>query len=216
MEFHILSHMNHDLQNIFDQYPDIILDGELYTFDLSFEELSGLLRKKTCDEKIVNIHYHIFDIIDTEKSFEERFLFLQNNVFSKKSYLYLDLVETKYIDNENDFKTSFETYLQQGYEGMMIRDIKGVYQKNKRSSYLQKYKLFQDDEFEFVDFTQGESKEKGCVIWMCKTKDDIPFHVRPRGSMEYRQELYKNGHDYIGKMLTVMYQELNPSVLFYK
>jgi DNA ligase-1 len=212
MVFHnILSHLDSDVQQIFNHFPDIILDGELYTFDLSFEELSGLMRKKTCDEKNVNIHYHIFDIIDTKKSFEQRILFLQNQIFEKMSFIYLQLVNTKLIENENNFKISFDTYLENGYEGMMIRDRQGIYQNNKRSSFLQKYKLFQDDEFEIVDFTQGESKEKGCVIWICKTKDDIPFHVRPRGSIEYRQDLFKNGSQYIGKMLTVIYQELNPS-----
>ena len=50
---------------------------------------------------------------------------------------------------------------------------------------------------------------KGCVIFECQMSntDDRKFWVRLRGSVEYRQELYKNGSRCVGKMLTVRYQK---------
>ena len=48
----------------------------------------------------------------------------------------------------------------------------------------------------------------GTVIWECETPKGQTFRVRPRGTHEYRTELFQNGNDYIGKQLTVRYQEL--------
>ena len=45
------------------------------------------------------------------------------------------------------------------------------------------------------------------MIWICKK--DKEFRVRPRGTIEQRKEWFKNGKKYIGKMLTVIYQELS-------
>jgi DNA ligase-1 len=45
------------------------------------------------------------------------------------------------------------------------------------------------------------------VIWDCKTKNGDTFAVRPRGTREIKRELFKNGDKYIGKELTVIFQE---------
>ena len=44
-------------------------------------------------------------------------------------------------------------------------------------------------------------------MWICED-NDCRFTVTPEGTKERRKELYKNGKQYIGKMLTVKYQEL--------
>ena len=89
----------------------------------------------------------------------------------------------------------------------MLRNRLGLY-KNDRSIDLQKYKEFQDAEYEIVQFKEGEGTEKGCVIWVCKTEEGKVFNCRPRGTHEDRIELFKNGSQYIGKKLTIRFQEL--------
>ena len=59
-----------------------------------------------------------------------------------------------------------------------------------------------------VGFTEGEGHEKGLVIWTCKTKDGKKFNVRPRGTHEERAALFKEAGNYVGKKLTVRFQEL--------
>ena len=74
---------------------------------------------------------------------------------------------------------------------------------------MQKLKKFIDEEFEIIDYTTPDTgKEVGCVIWICKTKDGKKFNVRPSGNYQERKNLYKNAKKFIGKMLTVRYQEL--------
>ncbi len=57
-------------------------------------------------------------------------------------------------------------------------------------------------------YKEGEGLEKGCVIWICKTPKGQEFAVRPRGTHEERAELFSDADSYVGKKLTVRYQEL--------
>jgi len=77
-----------------------------------------------------------------------------------------------------------------------------------RSADLQKYKEFKDDEYKIVGFKEGDGIEKGCVIWVCETKDKKPFSVRPRGTHEDRAAAFKTASKAVGKKLTVRFQEL--------
>ena len=94
-----------------------------------------------------------------------------------------------------------------GFEGLILRNCNGIYEVNKRSYDLQKYKHFIDEEFDIIDFTEGTGDEKGLIIFICETKSGKTFSVRPKGNHEYRKELFDNGDYLIGKKLTVMFQE---------
>ena len=98
-------------------------------------------------------------------------------------------------------------FMKEGHEGTILRNIDAPYEIKKRSKNLQKYKDFQDEEFKIIDFTEGKGVEKGLILWICETKEGNTFTVRPKGTHEERRTLYKNGKKYIGKKLTVIFQE---------
>jgi len=203
--FESISFLTESLSTFF-QKNNVILDGELYTMDIPFETLAGLLKKKKISEQdqeqLKHIKYHIYDMI-SDQPFNERFQTLQQFKLSP----YCELVKTEEIQNTDQFKQIFSSYIEQGFEGVMLRNVFGLYQQGYRSHDLQKYKEFHEDEYEITGFEDGEGRDKGCVIWICKK--DKEFRVRPRGTMEQRKEWFKNGKKYIGKMLTVIYQELS-------
>lgn len=197
--------------------PHFFLDGELYTNKLNFEVISGLIRlhedKVTPkDIELINkIEYHIYDFIDMNQKELLYFTRLQylttflnentdENSLCKK-------VDTILIDKVDDVKTYHQKFIEDGYEGLMIRDKNGPYEINKRSKYLQKYKEFFEDEFKIVGFTQGTGDELGCVIWECITNENKKFNVRPVGTFESRKVLFKNAEQYMEKKLTVKFQE---------
>lgn len=91
----------------------------------------------------------------------------------------------------------------------MARNPKSPYEIAKRSPHLRKYKEFEDDEFEIIGYQEGAGVDEKTVIWKCKTKDGEEFKVRPVGSLEHRRFLFSNAQNYIGKLLTVKYQELS-------
>ncbi len=192
-------------------------DGELYTDKYDFETISGLVRlseKKIKQEdldKMRYMEYHIYDYIDTNnlnETFDIRNQQL-HQILNNRPQPNVKSVETVEIEKLEDVKTFHDHFVQQGYEGIMIRDKKGIYEIQKRSKFLQKYKEFQEDEFKIIGFKEGDGDEKGCIIFECETSSKKPFSVRPRGTKEYRQSLFKDGNTFINKNLTVIYQELS-------
>jgi DNA ligase-1 len=118
------------------------------------------------------------------------------------------LVRTEKVAVLADFRRLFAEFVEAGYEGIMLRNAAGIYCANYRSNDLQKYKEFMEEEYRIIDFTQGEGRDAGAVIWVCETADGKVFTVRPRGSLNQRRDWFNDGDSYIGKNLTVIYQEL--------
>jgi DNA ligase-1 len=205
-----IPHMEHILAELNRIPSHLILDGELYTNELTFQEIVGLVKKETLKvgdlEKQLKIKYHVYDIIDSTMTYEERLQEL-SSLWLTHTFEHIYMVPTHRCGSEAEMKTQHGIFVQQGYEGIMLRASKGLY-KNVRSVDLLKYKEFFDDEYEVVGFKEGEGGEKGCVLWTCKTEKGDIFHCRPRGTHEERAELYQKGAAYIGKKLTVRFQEL--------
>lgn len=226
--FETMDHIKTSLAPVFAKHPNTIFDGELYTTEIPFEELAGLIKKKKLTpsdkDRLCAIEYHIYDIVDETKSFEERHamirkIFAQNAASKMASphahapdsnHLpqFIRLVPTTEAKTPADFKALFGEFIETGYEGIMLRNKKGMYRCNYRSHDLQKYKEFLEDEFSIVGFTQGDGRDKGTIIWICVTKEGKEFSVRPRGTMEHRRKLFQTGEKYVGKKLTIIYQEL--------
>lgn len=197
--------------------PNFYFDGELYTDKVDFETISGLIRLtekklKPGDTELIDmIEYHIYDFVDMNQkdlTYETR---LNNlNIFLKENTNSSSLcksVETIKIEKLEDIKTYHDKFVQEGYEGIMVRDVSGPYEVNKRSKYLQKFKEFMEEEFEIIGFHEGTGDEKGAIVWDCKTKDGKSFAVRPKGTFENRQKLFLEGSKYVGKQMTVIFQE---------
>ena len=188
----------------------LILDGEVYSTTLPFQQFVGLVKKKKFTpadmEQLKQVNLWVYDCVN-EKPFEERLAMLKA-FFAKHKFAHVNLLPTEQAAAAADLKKFHDAYVAEGYEGLIVRNKKGAYHLATRSADLQKYKEFEDDEYEVVGFTEGEGHEKGLVIWTCKTKDGKKFNVRPRGTHEERAALFKEAGTYVGKMLTVRYQEL--------
>jgi DNA ligase-1 len=204
-----LNNIRNELFKFFKKFPTIVLDGELFTFQLTFEEITGFGRKSkpTDDSKASLLEYHVYDMIDTNKTFKERSLFLIENI--SKNYQNIHLVKTLVCEIKHDVDYFHSLFLQQGYEGIMLRNKESLYKLDKRSYDLQKCKHFEDDEFEMIHVKEGEGLEKGCAIIQCKMKNGNLFWCRPKGTKEWRQELFNHFESkYKHKFLTVGFQNL--------
>ena len=221
------------------QHPSVVIDGELYTDQMPFEELAGLIKKKKITdsdvERLKKVKYHVYDIYDRvqhDMPYSERMGVLAsavrrcgcvaNDTFHSggmsanhrvlrsdtEAAAVVVLVRTEKVAALGDFRRLFAEFVEAGYEGIMLRNAAGVYRANYRSNDLQKYKEFMEDEYRIIDFKEGEGRDAGAVIWVCETADGKEFSLRPRGSIEQRREWFSAGASYIGKNLTVVYQEL--------
>ena len=236
-----LPHIAAALRPYLSQYPNIVIDGELYTDQMPFEELAGLIKKKKITDsdvaRLKKVKYHVYDIYDHARHdmpYSERMGLLAaavrrcgcvaNDTLSASGRMLRSaattvvatedaatvvvLVRTEKVAVLSEFRQLFAEFVEAGYEGIMLRNAAGVYRANYRSNDLQKYKEFMEDEYRIIDFTQGEGRDAGAVIWICETADGKEFSVRPRGTMEQRRDWFNDGASYIGKNLTVVYQEL--------
>ena len=195
---------------------NITLDGELYIHNGIFENL-GILRKKKLknDEliKLNQIEYHVYDIIDEKTPYQTRYNTLQE-LFKNNTFLKIKLVNTLSADSEQDLINKHINFVNDNYEGSIVRTISGKYKCKARSADLLKYKDFDDAEFKIVGFTSEKDtskKDDDLIVWICKTVDENLFNVRPKGTKEERQMLYKRGQDFVGRNLHVKYFELTES-----
>lgn len=204
----------------------IYFDGELYCDNIPFEKINGYTRlSKNISvedrENINKIQYHIYDCYISNiptLSFRER-MDLLRRIFTKikesktleqSDNQYIYEVETELVKTIEEMKLKHNQYVENGYEGIMIRDPYGPYEPNKRSKFLQKYKEFMDEEFVITGFHDGEGIDKYAVIWDCITKEGKQFSVKPKSNFEERKALYKIATTKIGCLLTVIFQEYSP------
>ena len=209
--FPVLPHIENELK-LYNK-NNLILDGELFTDDINFEKIVGLVKKyKKSEEDEKNslkIYLNVFDYIDSKLPFNKRLINLNQFFEKNKNMKYIKQVKTEECPQEKNIEEFLEKYTKEKYEGLIIRNKSGLYEENTRSVHLQKLKKFIDEEFEIIDYTTpDQGKEVGCVIWICKTKEGKKFNVRPSGNYQERKKLYREAKKYIGKMLTVRYQEL--------
>ena len=207
------AHLNHIKADVAanNSNTNLILDGEIYSDTLTFQELVGLVKRVTLkpgnDEQMLEVSLRVYDCVElnNEADFTDRYLTITNLTEGAE---YLSLVENVRVSTESEIHAAQARFVEEGYEGAMVRNLTGAYAIGKRSANLQKVKTFLDGEYLIVGFTQGTGNETGCVIWECHTPAGQPFGVRPRGTQEDRKVLFQNGSDYIGRQLTVRYQEL--------
>jgi ATP-dependent DNA ligase len=202
-------HLEHIRAEIDRLHPSIVLDGELYSKTLTFQEIVGLVKRETIKEvdqaKHGEIKFYVYDMVNDHMPFMDRYANLQH-IFRRHRFKHIVLVNTDVCRDVEQMKELHSIYVADGYEGLMLRNKKGLY-KGSRSTDLQKYKEFVDGEYEIIGYEEGVGLEAGCVIWVCQVGDKT-FHCRPRGTREERQELYRSGRSHLGKKLTVRYQEL--------
>lgn len=192
------------LKKYFEKHEDCVVDGELYSDEMSFEELSGYCRRQKEIPTGKKVFFHVFDVFIYNQiglGFEKRM-----RLFPKQTE-YVRIVPTMEIGKKEDIHEHLTRFIKDGYEGIILRNKEGHYHAGHRSWDLQKYKLFQEEEFTIVGFTEGKGREKGMVIWECLTQEGKPFHVRPEGTHTTRKQMFQNAEDYIGKKLTVVFQE---------
>lgn len=148
------------------------------------------------------LEFHIFDV-HSDKTFDERVKDLDELCGIPVVSPCIQITQYVWVADAADMKVKHDDSVDRGYEGLMLRNFKGLYESGKRSTDLQKYKEFVDAEFEILDVIPD--KEDGSRFVVRNNLNDRTFTVT-LGSMAQRAEYLANKHLYIGKMITVRYQ----------
>jgi len=175
------------------------LDGELYVHGMSFQQIIRRVKNGK------PVQYHIFDRFSSDATdipFKERKL----SVF----YTHRDIipVQTFCIETHREFNYYYQRFISVGYEGIIIRDPNGVYE-HYRSKYLLKHKPMLKSEYTITGYDRAKGAHEGAIIFICKTESGKVFRVAPKATIAARRGMLSKGSEYIGKKLTVKYQELS-------
>ena len=205
--------------------PSIELDGEMYSDELTFNDISSVFRKEknTDNQQMIKyIKYYIFDC-NLEKPYEDRWTVLVNayNKFCKEfdGINMIVVVNTFWAKNDNELM-SFHRYARsKGYEGTMIRKLymsdktpKGftssLYLSGRKNNIL-KLKDIEEEEGEILGVEEGKGREKGLALIKVKDPRGNEFSVRPSATFEQRKVWFDDPSLIVGRKMTYQYQNLS-------
>jgi ATP-dependent DNA ligase len=220
-EFISAKFINEDLKEVFEKYPNMVIDGEIYNhaFKDDFNKIISLVKKAVKitkeDWQDISDHLqlHIFDFYFTDQpelGFRERAILGADLLKAFVSnWDRIQFVDQELID-KSEIDYMHEEYLKEGYEGIMLRNPDSPYEF-KRSYYLQKYKNFVDEEFKIVGLEEGKGNWAGkCMAIIFHNEEGKEFKATPKGTEEYRAKLLLDKDKICGKVATVKYQNRTP------
>lgn len=208
-----VAHLSEELAGFLPE--GMVLDGEIYIHGTPLNMINRLVKKpRPGPEGSAQLEYHVYDCFymgETDVPWSDRRHEIYNRLGMQDTGKVVGCLHWE-ANNEEEIHNLQAKFIQEGYEGAIVRCLDGDYNLGHRSRKLLKVKSFIDDEFRVVGFTQATGTHEGCVIWTCVTKELQEFNVTPRGTLDERRELYKVGDKYKGRLLTVRYAWENEGV----
>jgi DNA ligase-1 len=205
-------HIFDSVKIIFESFPDLVLDGELYCDKLAndFNKIISCVRKtkptqEDLEESERFIEYWVYDYVDTtDFPFSQRYEYLMDN-YGLGDLKYVRFVPTYKLNNEESVVKQLAAFLKSGFEGQMLR-VGDSFYENKRSKSLLKHKEFETEEFTIVAFNEGIGKLQNKVGTITiVTKEDVLVNCAVNGTHEFLEHLLKMGPGLIGAEATVRY-----------
>jgi DNA ligase-1 len=219
-QFMNVKHIENELQPLFNDYPNLILDGELYNHALKndFEKIISLVRKQKPNpfdrsEAYEFVEFHWYDIIDDDNDilFIDRSKFIHEllrDFFPDRDARHVFPLVTLRVDSLDKARAIHDANLAAGFEGSIIR-LNKTYEC-KRSYNLQKFKDFSDKEATIIDYVEGKGKRAGTLgKFIMRDEAGIEFGCPPgKGFTHNDLRVHtENINHYIGKQATFTYFE---------
>lgn len=166
------------------------MDGELYHHGWPLQRINGAVTpiRQEPNEDTLQIEYHVFDVVDFNKSFSERFQTARSLIHFKNgvSPIPIKVVATGIAKDALSADLEYANFVSQGYEGMMYRigdcpytvpkqpsgvmqfltgtkPIKYLSDQDNRTWSLLKRKSWQDAEFLCTGVVEGEGKYRNSL-----------------------------------------------------
>lgn len=216
-----IPHIHEQVKQMID--PREMLDGEVYCHGLPLQQHNSLIKDNRPESAALEYHVYDFPInVAGAKTWLERkdvlmhaFTVYQQRCADLKIQPVIKLVETLQCVKEEQVKALEKIVLQEGYEGLILRKLDGLYYWNDRKDCLLKWKFFQDCEFDVVDMLSRDLIDPDthavtsiCDVCICKNNtSEKTFKVVPIGSMKQRAEYWTNRESLIGQRLVVRFLE---------
>lgn len=183
-----------------------LFDGEIYKHGMPLQDIVSAIKKP--NENTNSLQYWIFDLPLVDKNYHDRNLelhFIDHHLENEASCETCVTVLSTRANNETEAEAFLSQFIEEGFEGLMLRNDSGKYEFSKRSADLQKWKRMKDEEALVLDI--AEVDKNGEAVLYCKMKDsEKVFKCKMQGSHESR--LPENQKHLVGKWITYKYQAL--------
>lgn len=200
---------------------NIVFDGELLVVNnvgiLDRQTGNGILNKAVkgtiSDAEASRVRATLWDAISYEDfkngisntSYKDRFESLQNAA----SFSGIQVVEYQTVQNIEDARTLFEHYLNQGQEGIILKDLNGKWE-DKRVKHQIKFKGELECDLEVIDYEEGTGKyvgKLGALVCRSRSTDAKPITVSIGSGFNdsNRDEFWNIRDSLIGKIVAVKY-----------
>ena len=189
------------------------MDGEIFVFGKSLQALNSCVRLED-GEIPFKVQYYVYDIVDINKTFEERYKIIQSikdelqlgfdpNKEFKDDELMIQILPQEKIPNDDKIMWSLHNkYVSEGWEGAVLRNPNKKYNPGARDMIKLKSRL--DSEFKTIGYELGMRGVEDLVFKM-ETSDGKVFKAKPVGSREIKQDMFNHINDIIGQMATCTY-----------
>lgn len=145
---------------------EFVLDGEVYTKDWNLS-MSIVKRSTQNHPDQDKLRYHIWDCL-TLKEWKAGRSNVSNHDRKKRllpwsKAKYIELVSSKTANNDSELQNIYLEYLEQGYEGAILKNPEGIYECGRRSPNWLKIKPWSDADLNIIGSYPGEGKHLGRI-----------------------------------------------------
>ena len=215
--YHIITHPL--IEKFFKNHPDAILDGEIFKKNLSLNIISGICRSQKTVNDGKDLQFYWYDIVDLQAPFSKRWNTMQewskelqlpdfdpDKQFSDEE-LHIQFLPQEKISGWDNMKKLHDKWVQDGWEGAVIRLAESVYKPGARGNDWIKIKVYQDAEYPIIGISEGLREEDMCFI--LETPNGQQFKCKPMGDREQKQWYRDHINELKGKLLTIKYFEMS-------
>ncbi len=171
-----------------------VIDGELYCHGMHLEDITSAVKKH--NKNTPKINFHIFDLIDLDDQ-SHKWAARYNRLVSYlmgHTYSRIDYVPVDNVSSHEEIKGFHDTYVDSGYEGVVVRIPDEVYTFGQRTTGMIKYKERKDAEYKTSHMTVDKN---GCAVphyHVTAIRDDVEveetFKAPMIGTREMCQKMW--------------------------
>ncbi len=231
---------NKHIQSLFSSIPDN-LDGELLSCKIEPNiTFSDYTKDIMTINGIPNIKYYVFDYIDSKMTAIERY----NKLLSMKDSLpdWVIIVPQIKISDFHSMESLEKAFLEEGYEGAMLKDSNGTYKFGRstiKEKKLIKVKRFEDEEAIIIGFeelfhnnNEAEENEFGYIkrsssyhnlspadtlgslkVKTINREKNVEFNIGSGFTQKIRDEIWQNKEKYINSIIKFKHFKLGSQEL---
>ena len=196
---------NPSLVSLFERNPNIILDGELFRRFKSLQQISGAARMEKNAYECDWLQYWIYDCYIPEVKASNRIKKLEEIAKDYSIPIYhspkedelntsIFILEHIKVSGWDNIEALHDTYVSEGFEGVVIRNPDKPYKPGGRTNDMIKVKKYKSEDFKVIGYKLGLRGSED-MTFTCELKDGRTFEAMPVGDRATKEEYVENFED---------------------